>query len=210
MALDSKDRDRLEKLLNMLGSPNDGEIANAGRMIKKIADRYNATPAVLCLGNPKNPDNDIPFGGSYGTGFGARGRDPFGDGRSWGGRSWADRERERQRQEDEERRRDEQRRRDEAYHREREEELRREGERRAREQAKRDARKRRYFPGSYFGLLGRLKLIYDEQFEGLEPYKADFIETVLESCKADRMMTRTQLHMAKAIVKENEEAEPLV
>lgn len=199
MGIDSKDRDRLEKLLNMLGSPNEGEIGNAGRMIKKMADRYNVTPAKLCLGNPKNPDDDIPFGGSYGTGFGARGFS-----------SWAREEARRQAEEDAIRREEAQRKRNEEYHRQREEELRRAGERAAREAAKKAARSRRYFPGSYFGMLGRLKMIYDNQFEGLETYELDFIETVLGSCKADRMMTRTQLHMAKAIVKENEQADPLV
>lgn len=212
MALDPKDRDRLEKLLNMLGSPNEGEIGNAGRMIKKVADRYNVTIATLCLGNPQPPREatDSPFSNDdiwrhdrdrdpfRGRGFNTRGH--------WGGRSWAEQEEQRQREAEGEARR----RREEEYHRQREEALRREGERRAREQAKKDARKRRYFPGAYFGLLGRLKLIYDEQWGGLQPYELDFIETVLDQCKADRMMTRTQVHMAKAIIKQNEEAEPLV
>lgn len=220
MALETKDREKLEKLLNMLGSPNDGEIGNAGRMIKKMADRYNVTPSELCLGSPQAPRSsshggqqqpkDDPF---YGAGFGSRGRwgNGFGQG-GYGGHpfgSWAERERERQRQEDEAFRREQQRKRDEAFHRQREEELRQEGERRAREQAKRDARKPRHF-GNYFGLLGRLLAIYQDQFNTLEEWMINFIETVLDSCAADRQMTRRQIDMAKAILKAKEEAEPLV
>lgn len=211
MALESKDRDRLEKLLNMLGSPNEGEIGNAGRMIQKMAERYNVTPAVLCLGNPQ-PQKD-PFPGeedinsfrqrhrqSYGTGFQSGGF----TGRSWG--DWREQERARQREED----RQAQERRNQSYHEEREAELRAAGERMAREKAKKAGRRPRNWSGSYFGNLGRLKSIYDNQFERLESYQLDFIELVLDNCKADRNLTRRQLDMAKVIIKEYNEAEPLV
>ena len=197
MALEPKDRDRLEKLLNMLGSPVDGEIANAGRMIQKMAERYNITPAELCLGNPKpqqTHQQSDPF-----AGFGFR-----------TGRAWAEEEYRRNAEAMERQAERDRQRRQEQFHREREATLRREAERRRREQAKKDARRPRHFPGAYFGLLARLKMIYDAQFEILENWQLDFIETVLESCKADRMMTRLQRDKAKAMIKAREESEPLV
>ncbi len=212
MALEPKDRDRLEKLLNMLGSPNEGEIGNAGRMIQKMAERYNVTPATLCLGNPQPPQSEQPkqdytrdrYGNFHANGFTGRSWNASGGG-PWGGRSWADEEMERQQQE----MRREKERRDAKFHEDREAELRAAAAKRAREQANKEARKRRHF-GSYFGLLARLKAVYDEQFEGLENWQLDFIEIVLTECKADRMMTTRQRDMAKALLKQNEQAEPLV
>jgi len=205
MALEPKDRDRLEKLLNMLGSPVDGEIANAGRMIQKMAQRYNITPAELCLGNPKPQQS--PFGGHQSDPFAGFGFHTSG-GRA--GRAWAEEEYRRNAEAMERQAERDRQRRQEQFHRNREATLRREAERRQREQAKKEARRPRHFPGAYFGLLARLKMIYDAQFEILENWQLDFIETVLESCKADRMMTRLQRDKAKAMIKAREESEPLV
>ena len=202
MPLDPKDRDRLEKLLNMLGSPVDGEIANAGRMIQKMATRYNVTPADLCLNNrigsaaPEHPQQQARRPGAWGE-------SPFA--RHPSGRSWDDVFRERD---------TETRERYEAGERMRRAREAREAEearqRRQEEARAKSARKAKHFPGSYFGLLGRLKGIYDNHFDDLESWKLDFIEIVLTHCKADRELTIRQREMAKAVIKYSEDREPLV
>lgn len=218
MSLDAKDREKLEKLLNMLGSDYEGERANAAGMIKKMADRYNVTPADLCLkttgvGSSRASEHRADASRySYG-GQQARRAAPdesdftkawpnFGD--DW--RAYRAQERERQRQDDEAIRREQR----EAFHRRREEELREAGRRAAQERAK-PKRVRKDFGGTYFGLLARLKAIYDNQFETAEDWKLDFIETVLRDCRADRQLTSRQRDMAKAILKYTEQdQEPLV
>lgn len=216
MALEPKDRERLEKLLNMLGSPNEGEIGNAGRMIQKMATRYNVTPAVLCLGNPTPPrqpqEEDLDsFRRRHRTSYGNPFEDPtqgFGY-RTSGfrtGRSWAEQEAERMAREQREKAEADQRKRNEDYHARREEELRKAGE----EAVKKSKRRPRNFSGTYFGLLSQLKTIYDDQFATLETYILDYIELLLDTCTADRMMTRQQMNIAKAIIKEHQEPEPLV
>lgn len=205
MSLDSKDRDRLEKLLNMLGSPVDGEIANAGRMIQKMAERYNVTPGTLCLGNPPSQSRPEP---ERAQSRGERGQrsGPWGTGGFEESFGYAFRRAAEQAAKDAEKAAE--KRRQQAYHEAREAELRKAAaERAAQAKAK---RRPRLFPGNYFGLLARLKMIYDEQFDSLDSWKIDFIEIALESCKADRMMTRRQTDMARAIIKYNENAEPLV
>lgn len=204
MPLDPKDRDRLEKLLNMLGSPNEGEIGNAGRMIKKMADRYNVTPADLCLnnriGSPKPEHDDLAnafrdmangFGG-FRRGSGWQQRGPRYDGR-----------------EAEEEIRRAQARREQAA---REEAARQEQDRQRRQEEARQraARKPKVLPGRFFGLLARLKTIYESQFDDLDEWKRDFIEDMLGRLVADRQMTIREREMAKAIIKFTEEAEPLV
>lgn len=205
MALDPKDRDRLEKLLNMLGSPVDGEIANAGRMIQKMATRYNVTPADLCLNNrigspqPEHPQQQARRPGAWGE-------SPFAQHPS--GRSWDDVFRDR----DEDIRRSNARR--EAGERMRREQERQDAEkarqRRQEEVRAKSARKAKAFPGTYYGLLGRLKAIYEDKFDDLDTWKIDFIELVLGDLKADRQMTIRQREMAKAVIKYTEDAEPLV
>jgi hypothetical protein len=205
MPLDPKDRDRLEKLLNMLGSPVDGEIANAGRMIQKMATRYNVTPADLCLNNrigSAAPEHDhaARWGASPFTTSGRRQEQRGPDGRTWDD-IFAERDRrERERQEERARRQQEQR------DREREEER----QRRQEEARRRAARQPKVLPGRFFGLLARLKAIYESQFDDLDEWKRDFIEDVLGRLVADRQMTIREREMAKAIIKFTEEAEPLV
>lgn len=218
MPLNPKDRDRLEKLLNMLGSPVDGEIANAGRMIQKMATRYNVTPADLCLSNrigsppPEQPQQQARRPGAWGE-------SPFKN--HWSGRSWDDVFQERDERQrgpryepptEEEIRRGQERR--EAGERMRREQERQDGEkarqRRQEEARAKSARKAKSFPGTYYGLLGRLKGIYDNHFDDLESWKLDFIEIVLTHCKADRELTIRQREMAKAVIKYSEDREPLV
>ena len=199
MPLDPKDRERLEKLLNMLGSDFEGERANAGAMIKKIADRYNVTPAALCLDNrigsptPEHPQQHARRPGTWGE-------SPFA--RSSDGRSWDEVFRER----------DEQIRRREEEVRRRQEEARqrRERERRQAEEKAKSARRAKLFPGTFFGLLGRLKGIYETSFDDMDDWKLDFIEDVLGRLHADRQMTIREREMAKAVIKFTDTSEPLV
>lgn len=198
MPLDPKDRDRLEKLLNMLGSDFEGERANAGAMIKKLADRYNVTPAALCLDNrigsttPENPfaGADFRYGGFYG------GRSRHQTGPRYDGREAEEAIR----------------RAAEARERRRQEEARQEQERQRRQaEAKaKSVRKAKLFPGTYFGLLARLKGIYDANFDDLDDWKLDFIEDVLGRLVADRQMTIREREMAKAVIKFTDASEPLV
>lgn len=209
MPLEPKDRDKLEKLLNMLGSDFEGERANAGGMIKKMADRYNVTPAALCLDNrigSAAPEFTSPFTGrGYGTrsarrsGFGFEDFDFNQDEAA---------ERTRRQAEENQRRQQEQQRQREEFHRRREEEIREAAARMRRQRQQEEARrKRRYFPGSYFGLLARLKGLYDAKFDTLPDYARDFMETVLESCRADRMMSTKQRDLGRALLKEFEQQE---
>lgn len=221
--MDLKDREKLEKLLNMLGSEFEGERANAGMMIKKMADRYNVTPAELCLTNKGQADpqptvrpgwSRHAYAGTPGAEAFRRAANAYKDREEQAARAAAwnqftDRAR-RAREEAQDMRREWERRQEEqeAFHKRREEELREAGRRAAQERAREAAKRRpKAFPGQYFGLLARLKTIYDEQFNGLEDWKIDFIEIVLGSCKADREMTRRQLAMAKAIIKYTEDSE---
>ena len=210
MALDPKDRDRLEKLLNMLGSPNEGEIGNAGRMIQKMATRYNVTPATLCLGNPVDPATPQREANPW-PGPGGFARGSWGSARR-GGFGFADfdfnQDDVREQAAANERRRQERERQREEFHRRREEEIKEAGRRAAQERQREEARrKRRYFTGSYFGLLSRLKGLYDNRFDALPDYARDFIETVLDSCRADRMMTTKQRDLGRALLKEFEQQE---
>lgn len=209
MSLDPKDRDKLEKLLNMLGSDFEGERANAGGMIKKMADRYNVTPAALCLDNRIGsvaPEFTSPFTGrGYGTRSTRRSGFWFED---FDFNQDEAAERTRRQAEANQRRQQEQQRQREEFHRRREEEIREAGRRAAQERQREEARrKRRYFPGSYFGLLARLKGVYDAKFDTLPDYARDFMETVLESCRADRMMSTKQRDLGRALLKEFEQQE---
>lgn len=203
MPLDPKDRDRLEKLLNMLGSDFEGERANAGAMIKKIADRYNVTPAALCLDNrigsaaPEHPQQQARRPGAWGE-------SPFAHHPS--GRSWDDVFRER----DEDIRRSQARREEEVRKRQQEAQQRRERERRQAEAKAKSVRKAKLFPGTFFGLLARLKGIYEASFDDMDDWKLDFIEDVLGRLHADRQMTIREREMAKAVIKFTDTSEPLV
>lgn len=213
MPLEPKDRDKLEKLLNMLGSDFEGERANAGGMIKKMADRYNVTPAALCLDN--RIGSASPAFEDVGRRRGYRDPGAWGSARR-GGYGFADfdfnqdeaAERTRRQAEENQRRQQEQQRQRDEFHRRREEEIREAARKAAQQRQQEEARrKRRYFPGSYFGLLARLKGLYDAKFDTLPDYARDFIETVLDSCRADRMMSTKQRDLGRALLKEFEQQE---
>lgn len=53
----SNDRERLAKLLNMLGSTFDGERANAARLIARMAERKNLSIAEMVL--PPEDDDEV-------------------------------------------------------------------------------------------------------------------------------------------------------
>lgn len=201
--MQDKDRSRLEKLLNMLGSDFDNERANAGSMIKKMADAANQSVAEYVLTNQRAAPSSGP---QYPP------RSSWADHAASRAQAQAEREKRWRNEEEHARRRqqwerDEQARREQARQRDQE----RHEQRRKEAEARRASREPKIFKRPYYGILGRLLDLYQGQFAKLQEFEIDFIEFTLTNHIADRQLIRRNMEMAKAILKSRlEEPDDLI